>query len=156
THMSGGGSKPGQRRGGRKPGTPNKLPKGERALVRLDEAEREVRVLLAADKDITKLGKDRLAELDAWAYGLAQKYAPKEDEKGRAYWDNDGDELRFMRFIAFCAKCAAARAQFESPRYAAVAVANQGGEKTPDIYTQDRHNERQESWFDGLESAFAK
>src|SRR5215831_1943777 len=31
--MPRGGSKPGQRRGGRKPGTPNKLPKGERALV---------------------------------------------------------------------------------------------------------------------------
>jgi len=30
--MSGGGSKPGERRGGRKPGTPNKLPKGERWL----------------------------------------------------------------------------------------------------------------------------
>jgi hypothetical protein len=47
--------------------------------------------------------------------------------------DNDGDELRFMRFMSFCGKCAGARAQFESPRYAAIAVANQG-EKVPDIY----------------------
>ena len=45
--LSRGGSKPGQRRGGRKPGTPNKLPKGERALVKLDEAERAMRVLVA-------------------------------------------------------------------------------------------------------------
>src|SRR5262249_43096892 len=49
----------------RKPGTPNKLPKGERALVKLEQAEREVRVLAAAGKDITTLGKDRLAQLDA-------------------------------------------------------------------------------------------
>src|SRR5262249_20186156 len=95
--MPGGGSKPGQRRGGRKPGTPNKLPKGERALVKLDAAEREVRVIVVAGKPVTELGKDRLAELDQWAYALAQKYAPKEKD-GKLHWDNDGDELRFMRF----------------------------------------------------------
>src|SRR5262249_10480958 len=71
-----GGSKPGERRGGRRPGSRRKL-------------------ILAGDK-ITALGKDRLAELDEWAYGVAKKYAPKEDEKGRPYWDHDGDETRFM------------------------------------------------------------
>src|SRR5215472_13515618 len=93
--MPGGGSKPGQRRGGREPGTPNKLPKGERALVKLDEAERAMRVLVVAGKPITTLGKDRLAELDAWAYGLAQRFAPLEDDNGNAHWKNEGDELRF-------------------------------------------------------------
>src|SRR5262252_8389200 len=63
--MARGGSKKGERRGGREPGTPNKLPKGERALVKLDAAEREVRVIKAAGKDIAARGKDRLAELDA-------------------------------------------------------------------------------------------
>jgi ATP-dependent DNA ligase len=58
--MPGGGSKPGQRRGGRKRGTPNK-PKGERALIALEQAESEVRVLLLAGDKITALGKDRLA-----------------------------------------------------------------------------------------------
>jgi|SRR5262245_23899624 len=129
------GAKPGQRRGGREKGTPNKLPKGERALVKLDRAESEVRVLVAAGEQITTLGKDRLAELDQWAYSLAQKFAPKEKD-GRLYWDNDGDELRFMRFMSFCGKCAAARAQFESPRYSAIAVANQG-DQTPDIYKRN-------------------
>ena len=38
------------------------------------------------------------------------------------HWKNEGDELRFFRFMTFCGKCAAARAQFESPRYAAIAV----------------------------------
>src|SRR5262249_52426213 len=110
--------------------------KGERALVKLDAAEREVRVIVAAGEDIAKLGKDRLAELDDWAYGIAKKYAPNEDDKGRLHWDNEGDEVRFMRFLNFCGRCAAARAQFESPKYAAIAVATQG-EKTPEIYKRD-------------------
>src|SRR5262249_47055502 len=58
---------------------------------------------------------------------LAQKFAPVEDENGNTHWKNEGDELRFFRFMTFCGKCAAARAQFESPRYAAIAVANQEG-----------------------------
>ena len=103
--MPRGGSKPGQRRGGRKPGTPNK-PKGQQLIV--------------AD----------------WAYGIAKKYAPNEDDKGRLHWGNEGDEVRFMRFLNFCGRCAAARAQFESPKYAAIAVATQG-EKTPEIYKRD-------------------
>src|SRR5215813_4747569 len=41
------GSKPGEHRGGRAAGTPNK-PKGEKALVVLDQAEAEVRVLIEA------------------------------------------------------------------------------------------------------------
>src|SRR5262249_30047699 len=77
--MPRGGSKPGQRRGGRKPGTPNK-PKGERAVIALEQAEAEVRVLILAGDKITALGKDRLAELDEWAYGIAKTFAPKEDE----------------------------------------------------------------------------
>jgi hypothetical protein len=104
-------------------GTPNK-PKGEQLVVALESAEREVRALILAGDRITALGKDRLAELDEWAYGLAKKFAPREDDKGYAHWQNPGDEARFMRFFALAAKCALGRAAFESPRYAAVAVAN--------------------------------
>jgi len=64
--MPRGGSKPGERRGGRQKGTPNKLPKGERALVKLDKAEAEVRALVAEGLPLETLGKDRLTELDAW------------------------------------------------------------------------------------------
>jgi len=132
------GAKAGQRRGGRAKGTPNK-PKGERAVIALEQAESEVRVLLLAGDRITALGKDRLAELDEWAYGLAKKFAPQEDANGKAYWENDGDEMRFLRFIAFSMKCALGRAQFESPKYSAVAPANQEGDKTPDVYKRDPH-----------------
>src|SRR5262245_36065374 len=31
------------------------------------------------------LGKDRLAELDEWAYGLAKEFAAQKDDKGKAY-----------------------------------------------------------------------
>ena len=52
----------------------------------LENAEREVRKIVLAGDKITSLGKDRLAELDEWAYGMAQKYAPKEDKNGRLFW----------------------------------------------------------------------
>src|SRR5262249_17168754 len=78
--MPRGGSKPGQRRGGRKPGTPNKLPKGTRALVKLEEAEAEGRVLKAENR-LETLGKARLTELDAWADSMAQKFPPNTNKK---------------------------------------------------------------------------
>src|SRR5262245_64162627 len=69
--MPRGGSKPGERRGGRQKGSPNRLPKGERALVKLDAAEAEVRALVAEGLPLETLGKDRLTELDAWAHAMA-------------------------------------------------------------------------------------
>jgi hypothetical protein len=113
------------------------LPKGERALVKLDAAEAQVRVIKSKGLSLDTLGKDRLTELDAWAHSMAKQFAPKEDEKtGRMYWENDGDEARFLRFMKLCGEYAAARAPYESPRLAAVAVANRA-ESTPDIYKQD-------------------
>jgi hypothetical protein len=130
--MPRGGSKPGQRRGGRKPGTPNK-PKGERALIALEQAESEVRVLILAGDKITALGKDRLAEIDEWAYSLAKEFAPKKDEKtGKKFWENDGDEARLMRFLHLSAKCALGRSQFESPRLSAIAAGNLGNQDDDD------------------------
>jgi hypothetical protein len=105
--------------------------------VKLDAAEREVRELKAEGQPLGALGKDRLTELDAWAHSMAQQFAPKKDEKtGRMVWECDGDEARFVRYMKLCGEYAAARAPYESPRLAAVAVARQG-EKMPDIYKQD-------------------
>ena len=73
----------------------------------------DLNVLLLAGDRITALGKDRLAELDEWAYGLAKKFAPQEDAKGVTHCKNPGDEARFMRFLALAYKCALGRAQFE-------------------------------------------
>src|SRR5215471_19297978 len=105
--MPRGGSKQGERRGGRKPGTPNKLPKGTKALVKLEEAEAQVRVLKAENR-LETLGKARLTELDAWAYSMAQQFAPKTNAKtGRMEWEGEGDEARFMRFMKLCGEGAA-------------------------------------------------
>jgi hypothetical protein len=67
--------------GGRQKGTPNKLPKGERALVKLDAAEAQVRALVVEGLPLETLGKDRLTELDAWAHAMAKQFAPKKDEE---------------------------------------------------------------------------
>src|SRR5215471_1377146 len=105
--MPRGGSKQGERRGGRKPGTPNKLPKGTKALVKLEEAEAQVRVLKAENR-LETLGKARLTELDAWAYSMAQQFAPKTNAKtGRMEWEGEGDEARFMRLMKLCGEGAA-------------------------------------------------
>src|SRR5215467_11567679 len=125
--MPKGGSKPGERRGGRKPGTPNKLPKGTRALVKLEVAEAQVRELKARG-GLETLGKDRLTELDAWAHAMAKQFAPRKDEKGKLYWESPGDEARFLRFFKLCGEFAAARAPYESPRLSAVAAGQLGGE----------------------------
>ena len=118
------GALPGERRGGRAKGTPNKR-KSDKALVRLDQAEAEVRAIRAEGFKIGKLGKDRLAEIDEWAYSLAKEFAPTRDENGRLHWKSPGDEARFERYLKLCAECARARAAYESPRYAAIAMAHQ-------------------------------
>jgi hypothetical protein len=105
------------------------LPKGERALVKLDNAEAEVRALKKQGLSLETLGKERLTELDVWAYSMAQQFAPKKEKKtGRLYWENDGDEARFLRFFKLCGEYAAARAPYESPRLAAIAAGNLGGD----------------------------
>src|SRR5262249_24687957 len=68
----------------------------------------------------------------SWRRGLPLR----EDKNGDPYWKNPGDEARFDRYLKLSAKCALGRAQFESPRYAAIDVANQS-EKVPDIYKRD-------------------
>ena len=68
-----------------------------------------MRALKAEGRPLETLGKDRLTELDAWAHGMAQQFAPKRDEKtGRMEWGNDGDEARRQ---ARCGRGPGARAQ---------------------------------------------
>jgi len=65
-------------------------------------------VLIEAGDRITALGKDRLTEIDDWAYKLAKRFAPREDKNGDPYWKNPGDEARFDRYLELSAKCALA------------------------------------------------
>src|SRR5262249_39765264 len=75
------------------------------------------------------LGKERLTELDVWAYSMAQQFAPKKEKKtGRLYWENESNEARMLRFLKHRGEHAAARAPYESPRLAAIAAGNLGGD----------------------------
>src|SRR5262249_33352041 len=124
--------------GGKRPGAGRKAGGSDdprKALVKAaDRIAAELAIAITGD--VKALGKDRLTELDNMAMQLVKVFAPKKDDLGNVHWE-PGDEARFFRCMAMAGKYAEARAAFESPRYAAVAVANQGGEKTPDIYTQD-------------------
>src|SRR6516164_10224676 len=151
------GAQPGQRRGGRVKGTPNKLPKGERALVKLDDAETEVRALKAEGLPLDTLGKDRLAELDAWAHAMAKQFAPKKNRKtGRMYWENDGDEARFVRFMKLCGEFSAARAAYESPRLSAIAAGKLGSEPDVDDDPHERLMRIIDNWIAANEAEKAE
>ena len=84
---------------------------------------------LKAEHKLHTLGKDRLAEIDDIMFRYALAHSPVEqDEEGnpcRPFWENPGDEQRFLRFMGLSYDCARARAPYESPRYAAIAVAAQ-------------------------------
>lgn len=114
--MSGGGSKKGERRGGRKPGKPNKATV-ERALV----AEREMAANNAKAKTF-KLGKEVLRDfMEAFAT-LAAYHQPKRvvDKEGKESLSGNLEE--FGRWGELAVKCAVALTPYESPRLNALTV----------------------------------
>lgn len=123
--MSGGGSRKGERRGGRKVGTPNRATL-ERALI----AERE---MAQVDKRATKsfkLGKEVLRDFMEAFGGLATHYQPVKlvDKDGKPVLDAKGvqqlrgDLEQFGRWSELAVKCAIALAPYESPRLNAITV----------------------------------
>src|SRR6516162_4032683 len=109
------GSKPGEHRGGRKPGTPNKrttelVQAANEALANAGRARLPEIVVLR------KLGKDRLIEIDEIAMALVYKYRAAAEE---------GDvvaEALLWKYLGVALDAVARRAPYESPRLAAVAV----------------------------------
>ena len=123
-----------KRKPGRPPGSKNK-----KALVRLDKDAAAVAAQvskLKAEHKLHTLGKDRLAEIDDLMFRYALAFSPvEEDEEGkrcRPFWESPADEQRFLRFMALSYDCAKARAPYESPRYAAIAMACQQQDDDPD------------------------
>jgi hypothetical protein len=125
--MARGGSKPGQRRGGRPKGGKNKA-----------TIEREQRALEALQKQakqpLRKLAKDQLADLVPEVKGIVSRFAAAVEEKGgkpgtkgykRELWRELKDWIRLYGWVADLA------ADFESPRYRAVAVAMTPGDGKP-------------------------
>jgi hypothetical protein len=144
--MAHGGKRPGA---GRKRGGQNDPRK---ALVKAaDKIAAELAIAITGD--VAALGKDRLTELDNMAVQMMKLFAPRKDEEGNAYWLNPGDEARFMSFLKIAGKYAEARAPYESPRLAAIAVAQQHHED-PDEGIDPRQKliDMVDRWIDAQEA----
>ena len=94
------GSKPGERRGGRKKGTPN------RSTL---ERQRELSNVVGADACAGRLGKEVLAEAMGEFYALAMRYHPG----GR-----EPDEAKFTRYLKLASDIASDLAPYQSPKLA--------------------------------------
>src|ERR1700722_19027732 len=117
------GSKPGERRGGRAKGQPNKA-SIERAAI----AERIIAE--AEGKPGRKLGRELLEELALVFGGLASAFQPVATGPGGILtptdlesWAKSYKEPLFEKYAKLAAKCADAFADFQSPRLGRLQVA---------------------------------
>jgi hypothetical protein len=105
--MSGGGSKPGQRRGGRKKGSLN-LATRERAAIAAG-------TVLEAKTAGRQLAKDVLSDFTDIFKSMAVRYQPLADNA-------NADEAKFEKWARLAVDCAARAAPFQSPTFRAVTV----------------------------------
>jgi hypothetical protein len=117
------GAKPGERRGGRAKGQPNKA-SIERAAI----AERIIEE--AAGKPSRKLGRELLEELALMFGGLATAFQPVGTGPGGAvtpvdleFWAKSYKEPLFEKYAKLAAKCTNDFADFQSPRLGRLQVA---------------------------------
>jgi hypothetical protein len=117
------GAKPGERRGGRAKGQPNKA-SIERAAI----AERIIAE--AEGKPGRKLGRELLEEFALMFSGLASAFQPVPTGPGGTLtqadlesWAKGYKEPLFEKYAKLAAKCADAFADFQSPRLGRVQVA---------------------------------
>ena len=109
------GSRPGERRGGRKRGVPN------RATV--ERAEIALRSTAEAKASGRKLGKEVLEELMVLFGGLASKFQPESMDKIVVQeWTKGDREPMFHKYASLAVKVAKDLADFQSPRFKAVEV----------------------------------
>lgn len=117
------GSKPGERRGGRQKGMPNKATIQRAALAEKILAEQ-------AGQPGRKLGKDLLEEFATMFAGLAASFQPVASIPGAPLsaqdmetWAKSYREPLFEKYAKLAAKCANDFADFQSPRMGTVQVA---------------------------------
>jgi len=111
--MPRGGSKPGERRGGRQKGTPNK--------VTAEQALSAERVLAKAKVSGRRLGKE---VLDYYMHVFAEI---ADSERAAALTEKPENarehEARFERFAKYAIDCAQKLAPFQSPTFRAIQIA---------------------------------
>jgi hypothetical protein len=105
--MSGGGSKPGERRGGRKKGALN-LATRERAAIAAG-------TVLEAKTTGRQLAKDVLSDFTEIFKSMAVRYQPLADNA-------NADEAKFEKWARLAVDCAARAAPFQSLTFRAVTV----------------------------------
>ena len=109
------GSKPGERRGGRKKGTPNKTT--QERLIRIEEARGNHRI---------KLGKDVINDIMVEMLLLAQKYHPDTGE--------EPNEEKFAVYAGMAERYAVDLAPYQSPRLQTLKV---GGDQNNPLMIQE-------------------
>jgi hypothetical protein len=115
--MSRGGSKPGERRGGRQEGTPNKATV-QKQLVAAQIAERTVADARTMGK---KLAKEVLEDFMLHFADIAEQYRPTPPEA--EHQNPHSDEARFNKYAAIAMECARSLAPYQSPTFKAVQIA---------------------------------
>lgn len=121
------GSKPGERRGGKKPGTKNKATREREALaaqVIIDGAQKRGAPVLA--KDVL----ERLMKLSEQQIYRYQPTAPEDVKKG-AQPNPEGNLGLFGDWIDRTAYMAKELAKYQSPTFKAVMVSTTPGESNP-------------------------
>jgi hypothetical protein len=114
--MSRGGAKPGERRGGRQKGTPNRATV-QKQLIAAQIAERTVADARTAGR---KLAKEVLENFMFGFADLAEHYKPTpEVERPNPHADED----KFAQYAELAIDCAKALAPYQSPTFRAVVVA---------------------------------
>src|SRR6516165_12498323 len=120
----------GKKTGGRKEGTPNKQRRPKRATEEREAAKNALvntaRGLLDHPQIITvmrRLGKERMTEVEEMA--LEEALACREAARAGDVQARD----QFYRYLGLALEAAKARAPYESPRLAAVAVQEQREER---------------------------
>ena len=109
------GSLPGERRGGRQPGTLNKATIERRELAALEAKKTYEHAKLGQ-----KLAKHTLAEMLHTVYTLAEIYKPTDPIARKK--NPHGNEKKFEKWLRFSLDIARALAPFQSPTLKAIAV----------------------------------
>lgn len=116
--MPGGGSKPGERRGGRKPGTRNRKTLEQLKL----QAANASRVVEIAARDNRKLAKDVLEEFMLLFAGMAAVSQPLPPGAVATPGRIPHDE-KFEKYATLAVDCAKALAKYQSPTFRAIVIA---------------------------------
>jgi hypothetical protein len=108
------GSRPGERRGGRRKGIPNRTTTEQMEIARLSASE--------ATASGRKLGKDVLEELMVRFSELAHKFQPASSTLAVRDWAKSAAEPMFHKYASLAVTAAKDLAKYQSPTFKAVEI----------------------------------